>query len=55
MLSLTTMTIMGPAKNQERGKRSQDQIYSNKICQKYSEVELNRFNWPVVTCTVIAT
>ena len=55
MLSLTTMTIMGPPKNQERQKRSQDQIYSSKIWQKYSEVELKRFNWPVVICMGIAT
>ena len=55
MLSLTTMTIMGPPKNQERQKRSQDQIYSSKIWQKYSKVELKRFNWPVVICMGIAT
>ena len=55
MPSLTTMHIMGPSKNQERQKRSQDQIYSSKIWQKYSEVELKRFNWPVVICLGIAT
>ena len=55
MPSLTTMHIMGPSKNQERQKRSQDQIYSSKIWQKYSEVELKRFNWPVVICMGIAT